>query len=157
MAVLGQVVLRALRRRGEVRCEVRGWRIVPMLRDETGGGLRHIGANETVPDSYDGPARCYFRVYLFNERDLGTALLDLSVTFRWKDGQTASFPALEGASDLLTVGEVLALDLPPRKAVTKDMMLSIANPEGWPFLEAEGVQFRGYFPDGKPFTKAMVG
>ncbi len=154
---LGGVLLGAVMRRvGRVHCEVRGWRVVPLLREET-GGYRHIGANESVPFCYDGPANCYFRVYFFNERDLDTALLDVGVAFRWEGGSAASFPVIEGTSDQLMPKGVSALELPSRKAVTKDMMLIIANREGRRLMEPETVELRGYFPDGELFTKVIVG
>jgi hypothetical protein len=155
LTLVGEIALRALRQRGEVRCEVRGWRVVPLIPDGP-SGYRFPGPSEKVP-GHVGPAHCYFRVYFFNEKDVDTALLDLGVMFRWKGGATTSVPVLEGTSEQLMFSEVPVLDLPSRRAVWSDMVTTITDEQGKRTSEAERMELRGYFPDGELFQKVIAG
>lgn len=154
LTLLGQIALRALRQRGEVRCEIRGWRVVPLVPNGP-GGYRHTDPSEEVTN-HVGPARGYFRVYFFNEKDVDTALLDVGIVFFWKGGVTASVPVLEGGSEQLTFTEVPVLDLPSRKAIWKDMIVCVTNEEGKRVSEVERVELRGYFPNGKLFREEIA-
>jgi hypothetical protein len=130
-SVVAQYVSRHLRTQGELHCEVNAW---------TGG---NIGAFKE---------ELHFEVKVFNEKDVGIGLWDISIVFCRSGEEPVSFRPKFGADGR----SVDLLNIPSRIPMSWTMGIEAQAGPLLAVRKADKVEFRGRFPGGQPFQKDMT-
>ena len=136
--LVGMLVERRLRERGQVRCVISNWEV----RAPKSGPL---GQEKAV---------CSFEVDLFNEKPSATGLRDVSVVFLQEDGERRTIGSLRSS---VSDEEVGVLNLPPRRWVRGKLYAVFEGEEAREISGFREAHFVGYFPDGSGFRQGIVG
>lgn len=191
LTILGGLFQRAMREWGEVRVAMNGWQLVfpeAITADETRTRHVHVAVPGYTPyirepDKYSSITASYsLSADLFNEKDVGTSLRDITVVFQSADGSKETEGPLwptgreappdpserhqrlysaENSSVPRRAEEFLpdptaSLDLPPRSNVVLRMSGKVTGEAGCEVMRSERADLRGFFPNGKPFRKEIA-
>ena len=135
--LVGMLVERHLRERGQVRCVISNWEL-------TAAGSRPLGQEKAV---------CSFEVDLFNEKPSATGLRDVSVVFLREDGEGQMIGPLRSSDSDEEVG---VLNLPPRRWMRGSLYALFEGEEAREISGFREAYFVGYFPDGSGFRQRIV-